>query len=139
MSLIVERAEVWAASLEDKAGALGRKLTALAEAGTDLDFIVSRRAPDKPGAGVVFVTPIRGDKEIEAAAQLGFAVSNSMHSVRIEGDDTPGIAAEMSRKIGAASISLRGVSAAVIGKRFVMYLAFDSEPDAQKAMRVLER
>ena len=61
MERIVEREEVWAASIGDKPGALGQKLTALAEAGADLDFIIARRSTEKPGTGVVFVTPRLGD------------------------------------------------------------------------------
>ncbi len=44
MELIVEREEVWAAGIEDRPGALANKSAALAEAGADLDFIISRQA-----------------------------------------------------------------------------------------------
>ncbi|MHC5145452.1 MAG: ACT domain-containing protein, partial [Planctomycetota bacterium] len=64
MSLIIEHVDVWAASLKDKPGSLARMLAGLRDAGADLDFIIARRAPEAPGTGVVFVTPLRGDKEI---------------------------------------------------------------------------
>ena len=139
MDLTVERAETWVAGIDDKPGALAGKLATLAEAGADLEFIVARRAPDKPGAAVVFVTPLRGDREVEAATQAGFAVSQSLHSVRIEGMNKPGIAAEVTRKIGAAGINLRGLSGAVIGRKFVLYAAVDTEAAAEKAIRVLSK
>ena len=94
MELIVEHAEVWVASVQDKPGAVAGKLSTLAEAGADLGFVIARRAPEKPGTGVVFVTPLRGDEQIAAAAQVGFATTNSLHSVRIEGPNKAGIAAE---------------------------------------------
>jgi hypothetical protein len=137
MSVLVERAEVWATSVADEPGATAKKLKTLAEAGADLDFVIARRAPEKPGTGVLFVTPLRGDREIEAATEVGFAVSESLHSVRMEGENRPGIGAELMQKLADAGINLRGISAAVIGTRFIAYLALDTAADAQKAMDTL--
>jgi hypothetical protein len=138
MSLIVERGEVWAASVADEPGATAKKLKILAEAGADLDFVIARRAPEKPGTGVLFVTPLRGDREIEAATEAGFAVSESLNSVRLEGENRPGIGAELMEKLADAGLNLRGLSAAVIGTRFVAYLALDTVSDAQNAIEALK-
>ncbi|MBI4204647.1 MAG: dihydrodipicolinate synthase family protein [Betaproteobacteria bacterium] len=81
MDLLVERVDVWAAAIPDKPGGLAAVLATLREAGTDLQFIIARRAPDKPGTGVVFVTPLQGDREIRAAAVAGFNVTHSLHCV----------------------------------------------------------
>jgi hypothetical protein len=137
MELIVERVDVWAASITDKPGALARLLKGLREAGADLDFVIARRAPEKPGTGVVFVTPLRGDREVEAATELGFNVTTSLHSVRVQGANRPGVAAELAEKLAAAGINLRGLSAAVIGTRFILYLALDTAKDASQAEKVL--
>ena len=137
MSLTVERVDVWAATIEDQPGGLAKKLAPLAEAGADLEFAIARRAPDKPGTGVVFVTPLRGDAETAAAAKAGFAVADSLHSVRIEGDNKPGIGAQLTKMLADAGLNLRGLSAAVIGDRFIMYLALDTGDDAEKAMSLL--
>jgi hypothetical protein len=136
--LMVERVDVWAASIKDKPGGLAGMLTELREAGADLDFILARRAPDKPGEGVVFVTPLRGDREIDAAATLGFIATSSVDSVRVEGENTAGIAAELMEKLAAAGINLRGLSAAVIGSRFILYIGFDGAEDAAQAIDVLQ-
>ena len=79
----VEHVDVWAATIEDRPGALAYVLAELREAGADLQFIIARRA--EPGKGVVFVTPLRGDREIAAAAQVGFNVTRTLHSVRVMG------------------------------------------------------
>ena len=139
MDLIVERVNVWAASVRDKAGGLSRLLAGLRDAGADLDFVIARRTPEEPGMGVVFVTPLRGNKEIAAAARLGFNVTSSVHSVRIEGDNRPGVAAEVTEKLTAAGINLRGFSAAVIGPRFIFYIGLDSAADAEKAADILQQ
>lgn len=139
MGLAVERVDVWAASIKDQPGGLAEKLAPLAEAGADLEFAVARRAPDKPGTGVVFVTPLRGDVQAAAGAKAGFAVADSLHSLRIEGDNMPGIGARLTRTLADARVNLRGLSAAVIGERFIMYLALDTLEDAEKAIRLLQQ
>ncbi len=137
MTMNAEQVEVWAASLEDKPGALANKLSALAEVGADLDFIIARRAPDKPGTGVVFVTPLRGDQEIEPAAELGYAATNRLHSVRVEGRNERGIAGKLMQRVAKAGINLRGFSGAAIGTQFVLHMAFDTAEDARKAIALL--
>lgn len=139
MELLVERVDIWAATIEDRPGALSGVLTALREAGADLQFIISRRAPDKPGAGVVFVTPLQNDREIRAAAQVGFNVAHSLHSVRIMGPDRPGVAAELTQKLADGGINLRGFSASAIGRQFVAYVAVDSLDDANKVSEILKQ
>lgn len=138
MDLIVERVDVWAAGIEDKPGALARALAALRDVGADLQFIIARRAPQEPGTGVVFVTPLQGDREIAAAAEVGFNVAQALHSVRVMGRDRPGVAAELVQELADAGINLRGFSASVIGTQFVAYAAMDSGEDATKAIAILE-
>jgi hypothetical protein len=95
MDLIAERVEVWAASIEDKPGSLANILAGLRETGANLNFILARREPDQPGQSVVYVTPLTGDAELEAAATLGFNLTARVHSVRVEGPNQPGIAAAL--------------------------------------------
>lgn len=139
MELLVEHVDVWAATIHDKPGALANALAALRDAGADLQSIISRRAPDAPGKGVVFVTPLQGDREIEAAAQVGFNVTHALHSVRVIGPDRRGVAAELTQKLAEAGINLRGFSASVSGPQFIAYVALDSLDDANKAIAILEK
>jgi hypothetical protein len=137
MGLFVERSDVWAAPIQDRPGALAELLEGLRDAGADLQFIISRRAPEKPGTGVVFVTPLQGDQEIRAASELGFNVTHSLHSIRIMGQDRPGAAAHLTRKLAEGGINLRGFVASVIGKQFVAYVGVDSLADTNRAMEIL--
>jgi len=139
MDLFVEHVDVWAASIQDKPGGLAEVLGALRDEGADLQFIIARRAPDQPGKGVVFVTPLQGDREIAAAAQVGFNVTRTVHSVRVIGRDRPGIAAELTQKLADAGINLRGLSASVIGTQFVAYVAVDSVQDGNQAIEILNK
>jgi hypothetical protein len=138
MDIIVERVDVWVANIEDKPGALAGVLATLRDVGADLQFIIARRAPQEAGRGVVFVTPLQGDHEIAAAAQVGFNVTQTLHSVRVMGRDRPGAAAELTQKLAEGGINLRGFSASVIGTQFVAYVAVDSLADAKKVLELLK-
>ncbi len=138
MDLFVEHVDVWASGIEDKPGGLADILGGLRDAGANLQFIIARRAPDDTGKGVVFVTPLQGDREIAAAAEVGFNVTRTLHSVRAMGRDRPGIAAELTRKLADAGINLRGFSASVIGTQFVAYAALDSLQDANRVIEILK-
>ena len=139
MDPLVERVDVWAAAIQDRPGSLAELLTNLREAGADLQLIIARRAPEKSGTGVVFVTPLQGDQEIRAASELGFNVTQSLHSIRVIGRDKPGIAAQLTRKLAEGGINLRGFVASVIGSQFVAYVGVDSLADTKKAMEILQR
>jgi len=138
MDLVVEKEDVWIATLEDKPGSLATKLTVLAEAGADLDFVIARRSPERPGMGVVFVTPLSGDAELKAATAIGFSAINRLHSVRVEGVNEPGIGGIITNQLATAGINIRGFSGAVIGTRFVLHLAFDTSQDQEKAIQVIK-
>lgn len=139
MKLDVSRVDVWAAGIKDRPGGLAVKLDALAQAGTDLEFAIARRESKKPGTGVVFVTPIKGAKQIRAAKKAGFKKTKSLQGIRIAAADKPGLGAEITEQLADAGINIRGLSAASIGRRAIMHLAFDSAADANKAMRLLKR
>jgi hypothetical protein len=134
-----QRVDTWAATIEDQPGGLAAKLTALAKAGANLEFVIARRAPDKPGTGVVFVTPIKGAKQTKAATEAGFAKTANLHTVRVEGRDKPGLGACLAQGLADASVNLRGLSAAGIGPKFICHLAVDTEADAARVMRVIRK
>jgi hypothetical protein len=139
MKLDVKTTDVWAATIEDRPGGVHEKLAAIAAAGANLEFVISRRAPDQPGKGVVFVTPITGDKVTKAAQAAGFSKSAGLQSVRVEGTDEPGAAAIVVKSLADAGMNLRGFSAAAIKGQFVAYLALDTAEDATKAVGILKK
>ena len=139
MALKVTRVDTWLSTMKDQSGALAAKLGKLADAGVNLEFIISRRTPDKPGRGVVFVTPIKGAAQIRAAKKARFRKSKRMHTVRVEGSDKPGMGAKITAAIAAEGIRLRGFSAAAIGKKFVCHVACDKRDDATKVGRILRK
>lgn len=138
MALKVSKVEVWAATIEDRAGGLVHKLAPLSAAGANLEFVIARRAPEKPGKGVVFVAPLTGEEQVKGGRDAGFLPADSLHSVRIEGPDRPGVGLMLAKALADAGINLRGLSAAAIGKKFVCYLALDTPQDADKAVAIVK-
>jgi hypothetical protein len=139
MKLKVSRTDTWAATIEDRPGGLADKLNALANAGANLKFLIARRAPEQRGRGVVFVTPLKGARQIKAAEAAGFQKTESLHSLCVEGADKPGVGAKLTQALADAGINLRGLSAAAIGKRCVTCLALDTAKDAAKAAALLKK
>ena len=139
MKLNVSRTDAWATVIDDRPGGLADKLAALAAAGANLELIVARRAPELRGSGVLFVTPLKGAKQIKAAEAAGFQKTESLHSLRVEGADKPGMGAKLTRALAEAGINLCGLSAAALGKRYVSHMALDTAKDAAKAAVVLKK
>ena len=139
MKLNVSRTDTWAATIDDRPGGLADKLAALAAAGANLEFIIARRAPEQRGSGVVFVTPLKGAKQIKAAEAAGFQKTGSLHSLRVEGADKPGMGAKLTKALAEGGINLRGLSAAALGKRYITHLALDTAQEAGKAAALLKK
>jgi hypothetical protein len=137
MSLKVTKLDVWSGEIQDQPGGLTGVLRQLAGAGASLEMVVARRQPDKPGAGIVFLAPVKGRKATEAAAMAGLSPATGMAALRIEGTDRPGLGAKMTSAIADAGVNMRGLSAAALGSRFVAYVAFDSVQDAEKAAKAI--
>lgn len=139
MAAKVAKVDVWVAKMQDKPGALNEKLAAVSRAGGDLEFVVARRAPDMPGTSVVFLAPLKGKKQVGAAESSGFTKATTMHSLRAEGPDRPGVGTQMTAALAKAGINLRGLSAASIKKKYVCYFAFDTPEDAKAALSVIKK
>jgi hypothetical protein len=135
----VSRTDVWAATIDDRPGGLAEKLEALAAAGANLEFLIGRRMPEQRGKGVVFVTPLKGVKQLKAAQRAGFEKTESLHSLRVEGSDKVGTGAKLTKALADGGVNLRGISAAAFGKKFVLHLALDSAKDAAKAAGILKK
>ena len=138
MKIDITRVNVWAAAIEDKAGALAKKFETLAFGGANLEFIIARRTPEKSGRGVVYVTPFKGARQIRAAVKAGFKKSKSLQAIRVAATNRPGLASKLSGAIAEANINIRGFSGANMGRRAVFHIAFDSVDDLRKAMRALK-
>jgi len=137
MAFEITKVDVWAGEMEDKPGGLARKLEAVMRAGANLDFVIARRQPDKPGTSVVFLAPLHGAEQIRAAEDAGLKKATGLHSIRIQGPDRPGLGAGITKTVADAGLNIRGFSGAAVGDRCVLYIAFESDADAVRATQVL--
>ena len=138
MALKVTKAEVWAATIDDRAGGAADQLERLSKAGANLEMLLARRTAEQPGKGVMFVTPLKG-KAAKAAQESGMGQPQTIYSVRIEGSDKPGLGSRIARTLGDAGINFRGMSALAMGKKFVSFVALDSAEDQAKAISALKK
>ena len=139
MSFTVTKVDVWAAKLKDKPGGLAKVLGVLGNAGANLECVIARRDPGKAGTGVAYITPVTGAGIRKAAKTGGLAPAEKIATLKVEGDDAPGLGNRITSAIAEAGVNMRGVSGAVIGKKFVVYLGFDNSTDATKAARALKK
>jgi hypothetical protein len=139
MKLEVKREEVWAAAIKDRPGALAEKWNALRQGGVNLEFLIARRDHQKAKTGVVFVTPVRGAKQMKAAKKAGFKKTRSLHSIRITCGDKRGLGAKLTGLLAEAGINLRGISGAAIAKKAVFHMAFDTNAAAARAVALLKK
>jgi len=60
MGFKLERVHIWTGEIADKVGGMATKLAPLAQAGANLQYISTRRQPDRPGTGILYVAPVTG-------------------------------------------------------------------------------
>jgi len=137
MALKVTKVDVWAGDLRDVPGGLAEVLDQVARGGGSVEFIIARRSDKHPGTGKVFMTPIANARVKDAAGRAGLQHATGMGTLRIEGSDAKGMGAKVTRAIADAGVNVRGVSAAVIGGKFVAYIGLDSDRDADAAAAAL--
>ncbi len=137
MPYTIKKTEVWAGDILNRPGMLARVLESLTAAGAQLEFIIARRASEKTSR--VFVSPLKGKKQQNAARDVGLLPAVGINALRIEGPDRQGLGAEISRCVAAADINLRGVSVAIIGRKAIFYLAFKTEGEAKAAAKAIRK
>ena len=139
MALKASRTDMWTCMVDDRAGGTADKLDQLARAGANLEMVFARRAPEMPDKGLMFVTPIKGAKATRAAQDAGMGQPQSIYSVRVEGGDKPGLGAKIARALGEGGVSIRGMSALAMGKKFISFIACDSAEDQARAIAALKK
>ena len=137
MSFKWDRVHVWSCEVPDQPGAAAAKLSHLAQAGANLEYISSQRLWNKPGLGVLYVAPVTGPTQVRAARAAGMHESDFPIVRRLEGDNEAGLAHRLTQQWELAGINLHGLTLAVLGDKFVGYAVFDSVADANRAAQIL--
>jgi hypothetical protein len=137
MSFKFDRVHLWSCEVADQAGGVANKLAFLAQAGANLEYVYTKRLPERPGTGVLYVAPVTGATQVRAARAAGFNETDTPIVRRIEGDNEAGLAHQLTQQWAIAGISFYGLTMAVLGNKFVGYAAFDSVGDANRAAQIL--
>jgi hypothetical protein len=137
MGFKLDRVHVWAGEVADEAGGVMSKLALLAQAGSNLEYIYTRRNNDKPGTGVLYVAPVTGPLQVRAAKSAGLHETNTPVVLRVEGDNSQGLGHRLTQQWAEAGLSLHGLMMSVLGSKFVGYVSFDTVQDANRAAAIL--
>jgi hypothetical protein len=137
MPLRIRRIQVWSGEISDRPGAAAAKLVYLAEAGADLEFIFTRPSPLKLDTSVLFIAPITGPVQMEAARKANLGPALDVAMLCVEGENRPSIGYDIMSRLAIAGINLRGISISNLGGHFAAYLAFDDPDTLTMALQVL--
>lgn len=137
MMLRIKNTDVWAAKLRNEPDTLALALQGLADAGANLECVITRRDNDNAERFTAFVTPIDGTEQKIRAPDLGFHPATGLYTLRVDGANRAGTGARITKAISDAGITMHGMSALTTGRRFVCYLGFDTEADRRKAANAL--
>jgi hypothetical protein len=137
MGFKLERLHIWSGEIADQAGGMASRLAPLAQAGANLEYISTRRQPERPGTGIIFVAPVTGPAQVRAARQAGLAEAHDLVVMRVEGDNEAGLAYRLTQQWALAGINLQGLTMSVLGGKFVGFAAFDTIADANRAAQIL--
>jgi hypothetical protein len=137
MGFSMSKVQVWSGEMPDRAGAVAAKLEMLANAGADLAFIFTRPKPSQPETTLLFLAPIVGAQQVQAAQAVGLAPARDIAMLCVEGENRPGIGYQLMSHLAVAGIILRGLSISAVGNRFAAYLAFDNPDAATQATQIL--
>ena len=135
----VTKVDIWTGTSRDRPGGLAGKLEALSRGGANLEFVLSRRVPDRPGRGVVFIAPVKGAAQARAARKAGLRRATNLRSLKVVGPDRKGLGARITRALANAGINLRGLSAVAQRRQIMVYIAFDKGPGATRSIPILKK
>ena len=137
MGFKLDRVHVWATEVADQAGGVAAKLSTLAQAGCNLEYIYTRRQADRPGTGILYVAPVSGPLQVRAAKASGMTEVDNPVVLRVEGDNQAGLAHKLTQRWATEGLSLHSLMMSVLGQRFVGYVSFDNVQDANRAAAIL--
>src|SRR5437868_4647735 len=137
MTLAIRRIQVWSGEIPDRPGAAAAKLELLARAGADLEFVFTRPHRTQTDTSLLFIAPINGQEQIQAARSTGLGPALDVAMLCVEGENRPGIGYDIMSRLAVAGINLRGISISALGGRFGAYLAFDNADVATMALQIL--
>jgi hypothetical protein len=136
MAITVKPVTLWRRDVDDVPGVMAETLGPLADAGVALRVVMGYRLPDHPRHSVVELWPITGRRAMEAAERAGLAPVD-VPCILVEGDDRPGLGAEIGRACAEAGINIAFCMAVAQGRQFGAAVGFTDAAAADTAAGLL--
>ncbi len=137
MPIMVKKVTVWRKEVDNATGTLADVLRPLAEAGANLRVVMGYAFPGEPARAAVEVFPVSGKRVEAAASSAGLAVS-PIACLLVEGDDRPGLGAQMARAIAERGINISFVVAETVDGSFSAVFGFGNDEDATSAAAAIK-
>ena len=138
MTVKITRVELWRTEIRNKPGVLAATLEPLAQSKADLKVVMKYSVPGRSSRATVEIFPGTGRRAAVAARKAGFSVSPNP-VLLVEGDNRPGLAYAVANTVAWAGISVRFLSAQVVGRRYSALLGFKTDDEARKAGSLIRR
>jgi len=135
MAVQIRRVQLWRTEIRNKLGVLAATLEPLAQAGADLSGVMEYQVPGRSTRATVKILPSTGRRAAQAA---GFTLSPAP-VILVEGDNRPGLAYNVTVAIAWADITVRFLSAQVVGDRYSAILGFRTDAEARRATWLIRR
>ena len=117
MAVRITRVALWRTEIRNKPGVMAATLQPLAESGADLKVVMKYSVPGRSSRATVEILPGGGQRVTLAAQTTGFSLSPTP-VLLVEGENRRGLAYAVANTIAWAGISVRFLSAQVVGKRY---------------------
>jgi hypothetical protein len=136
MAITVKKVTLWRKEVSHAPGVLAGVLEPLAGAGANLRVVMGYAMGDT-GRAAIEVFPIAGKKAAGAATAAGLAAS-PIPCLLAEGDDRPGLGADMARAIAQAEVNISFLIAETIGRKFSAVFGFQTDAEAAAASKAIK-
>lgn len=135
----VKKFPMWSVEVDDVVGATTGLFKVLADAGADIEFSLSRPIGDKAGKAILFLAPIKGKKQEDAARRADIRPRPDVVGVQIQGPSRVGGNFRLTAALAHANLGVRALVTTVDGDRFTTVFALKSDADADLAVKVLHK
>jgi hypothetical protein len=135
MAEVVRRIDYYYVSVPDKPGEAVRILSALSGGGVNL--LGFSGFPEGARKAQLDFLPEDPAAFAKAARQAGIKLSKKKAGLLIQGDDRPGVVAELMGKLAAAGINVTSIQAIAAGAGRYGGILWVKAPDVRKAARAL--
>jgi hypothetical protein len=136
MAISVKKITLWRREVEDRPGTLAQTLQPLAEAGANLQVLMSYAMGS--GKAAIEVFPVAGKKAVAAAQQGGLAASGPP-ALLVQGDNRAGLGHALARGLADEGINIHFLVAQVIGGRYSSVVGFGSDEEATRAIAIIKK